>query len=478
MLNSSISRKSVLIGAFLILISLGVGLLIGKQYELESQINILEDKISTLNQTNREIQDELQETKNQLDQLQEENLALRYNITILQNQISSYQQETEITTVKIGYIATTTTSLLTARKHIENIIEPDLNEYAEDLGSDYRFEFVIEDAMGQARVHLERVSDLHNQGVDLIIGGGCKSQASASLSYIENHDLLLFSHSSTSLILAIPDDNFFRMAPDDTIQATAIARMMESYGIEAIVVFQRADYWADHVYNSFKPEWIDNGGVILEEIRYSMETGPLYFQMVEDVLEDAVLEYGRNHVGVLVLSFDEFVQMMLQSEKYDTLYSLVWFGSDGTALVQSVLDEAPSQAAKLKVYSTLAVPSESELYISLYDRYYTLTSQPYGFYSTCMYDTAFVIAKAVIQASSDQPEDVIPLIPSICNSYYGASGWCKLNSAGDRATANYQIWGYGDKNLTPDMHLCGLYDATTDSVTWYSDIIGFTPTGR
>jgi hypothetical protein len=73
---------------------------------------------------------------------------------------------------------------------------------------------------------------------------------------------------------------------------------------------------------------------------------------------------------------------------------------------------------------------------------------------------------------------VIPLQATTSFNSFGASGWNKLNEAGDRAVSNYQIWGYGDTGNGVINVNYGVYDAITGQVTWNADALGFTPTPR
>jgi len=367
-------------------------------------------------------------------------------------------------TVQIGYIASQTTGLETAVPHIQEMMEPDYNAYAEKLGYDVEFEYLIDDATGQAAVHLEKVQGFKSMDVNIFIGGGWSSQAQAALSYCNDNDMLMWSASSTSPLLALPDDNLYRMCPDDTVQAPAIAAMIASQGIKYIVVIQRGDAWADGIYNFLEPAFEEKGGVILERIRYAAEATEFanYLQTAENILSDAVAQYGADKCAVEIISFSESVTMVTQAMDYPTIYSLPWFGSDGTSLTQQLVDDAPEQSTHLGLYSTLAAPAETEKFKNLYDRYYELVSQPYGYYTACTYDIGWILTETILEAQSTSALDVIPLQMTAAYNHFGASGWTRLNEAGDRYASNYQIWSYN-----PEPYVAGLYDMLTGEVTWY-----------
>jgi branched-chain amino acid transport system substrate-binding protein len=369
-------------------------------------------------------------------------------------------------TIQIGYISSTTTGLETATPHIEEIVAPDVNAYAAELGYDVEFEYLIDDATGQAAVHLEKVQGFKAMDVNVFIGGGWSSQASAALSYCNDNDMLMWSASSTSPLLAISDDNLFRMCPTDLIQAPAIGAMLESRGIEHIIIIQRGDPWADGIYNYLVPDYEERGGEVLERIRYAGEATEFanYLQTAEDILSEAVAEYGVDKCAIEVIAFSESVTMVTQAEDYPTVYSVPWFGSDGTALTQQHVDDAPDQSMHLGIFSTVAAPAESVKFMDLWDRYDAIVAQPYGYYSACTYDIAWVLAETILETQSTDALTLIPLHATTCFNSFGASGWNLLNADGDRASANYQIWSYN-----PESYVAGLYDAVTGTVTWYVD---------
>jgi branched-chain amino acid transport system substrate-binding protein len=283
--------------------------------------------------------------------------------------------------------------------------------------------------------------------------------------------MLMWSSSSTSPLLAIADDNLYRMCPDDTIQAPAIAEMLWSAGIEAVILIQRGDAWADGIYNYLEPAYTAKGGVILEKIRYAGEATEFanYLQTAEDIAEDAIAEYGEEHVGVEIISFAEFVVMISQAQDFPTIYDLTWFGSDGTTLSQQACDDAPEQVEHLKIHSTYAAPADSEKFNDLYDRYFALVAQPFGYYSACSYDIGWVLMESIMNTQSLDATVLIPVQHDTAFNNFGASGWNRLNDAGDRFGSNYQIWSYKYDGDVVIPYVSGLFDGITNQVTWYVD---------
>jgi hypothetical protein len=172
-------------------------------------------------------------------------------------------------TIQMGNIYSDDQNLETTEPLIVDIMTPRMNEYLDLLGYDVDIEFLNDHAQETPAIHLEKVQGFHSVGVDLVIGGRWSSQAQSALGYVNENDMLLFSPSSTSPLLAIPDDNVYRMCPTDVVQSDAIAEMLYTWGIEALAVIQRVDPWADGIYNLLIGELDDRDIVSKAEWRIS-----------------------------------------------------------------------------------------------------------------------------------------------------------------------------------------------------------------
>ena len=125
--------------------------------------------------------------------------------------------------------------------------------------------------------------------------------------------------------------------------------MLLSMGITRALVIQRDDDWGYGIYDAFMAEYTSEGGTIIAYEHYPPDETDFttYLKSAEDAATGAPDE------GILMLSYDEGATIITQAEAYDTIYNLVWFGSDGSAMSGKILDEAPGQASHLKLYSTI-----------------------------------------------------------------------------------------------------------------------------
>ena len=376
--------------------------------------------------------------------------------------------------IKIAEITSNTNALETETPFVEEIIVPDIQAYLDLLGYDVTYEILIDDAASNEAIHLEKVQSFQTLGVDLIIGGRWSSQAEMALSYVNENDMLLFSPSSTSPLLAFPDDNLFRMCPTDLVQAPAVAEMLTSWGIEHTLVIHRKDAWADGIYNIFKTAYPDRGGEILGEIAYAGEVIEFssYMQTASNIITEAIAEHGAENVAILVICFEEGATMVTQASDYPALMDVFWFGTDGTTFETRFLDDAPDVSVHIKLFSTLAAPGYSTKYAALSTRYRASTSRDMGFYEASDYDTNWAILNAVLEAGSQEALKVMPLIQTVTYNMYGASGWTKLNSDDDRDIISYDIWGIDFVNPDePRFVRYGVFDGTSLKVSWDTSLV-------
>jgi branched-chain amino acid transport system substrate-binding protein len=393
-------------------------------------------------------------------------------------------------TVKFGYIASSTTGLETGKPYHEQIVAPGLNEYAELIGYDVTFEYLIDDATGQAQVHLEKVQGFKSAGVTIFEGGGWSSQAQAALSYCNANEILMWSTSSTSPTLAIADDYLYRMCTADTALAPALADVMWAAGVKSIVIFQRGDSWGDGIVNLLTPIWTQKGGNVAGDIiRYAAESTEFsnYLTLADATVAAAVTANGgeRQRVGVIILSFDEIPVIVKQAKEYDNIYNVHWWGSDGTAKSQRAMDDAPEEVNHIGIYSLLSRETVTSRFLDLQARYNTLTAQQFSTYSAYGYDVGFVLATSVLQAQSQAGEDILDLQAPICLNTFGVAGWSRLDEFGDRFAPPYDVWGFypGTNTGSPNPEKASVsiimaqYDPDSGATVFNPAVLGYTPIG-
>jgi len=305
--------------------------------------------------------------------------------------------------------------------------------------------------------------------------------------------MLMWSSSSTSPTLAIANDNLFRLCPADSALAPALVDMMWSYGIKSVIIFQRGDSWGDGITNLFTPAWKAKGGNIAGDVvRYAAEATDFsnYLQQANGMATAAIAANGGNkeRVGVLLLAFDEGVVIATQAKDYSPIYDVPYFGGDGTAVTQRLMDDAPQQVNHMRIFSMQAQSPESSMFNTLKNKYEALTKQQYTAYRAYEYDIEFIIARSMISAQSSAGADIVPLQMQTALGTWGAGGWCQLNEFGDRAAPPFNVWFYAPGvvagTTTPKAsasYIGGVYNPDTGVMTWLTGTLqtnlGYVPAG-
>jgi branched-chain amino acid transport system substrate-binding protein len=369
-------------------------------------------------------------------------------------------------TVQVGYIASTTAALETTVPLVEDLTGAHINEYMDKLAYDVEVEFLIDTADGQAAIHLEKVQGFKSMDVEIFQGGAWSSQAQAALGYVNDNNMLMISSSSTSPLLAIENDRLYRTCPTDFVQAPAISNMWKSWGAEAILIVQIGDSWADGIYNVLMPELEAQGIEVIDRVRYAAEVTEFssYLATMDNLLGEAIAEYGAERVGVQTMYFDEGVVLVSQTGDYPNTREVVWMGTESSGRSQRMLDDGAGLQADLGGFSSLMTPAKSWKWERMDEEYFDLVAQPASFYTAADYDAAWCLVLSVLETSSVVADDVVEAWPDVPRNFWGASGWVDLDDNGDRKPGIFDIWGFTADG--EDFTSYGQYNGIEIVVNW------------
>ncbi len=181
-------------------------------------------------------------------------------------------------------------------------------------------------------------------------------------------------------------------------------------------------------------------------MRYASEATEFsnYLTVADQAVATAVAKYNgeTQRVGVVILSFNEISVILKQVSSYPNIYNVHWWGSDGTAISQRAMDDAPDEANHIGIYSLLSRQTLTPLYSTLETRYVALTKQQYSTYSAYSYDIAMVITNSMYQTQSTSGAVLVPLQKPTADQTFGAAGSCRLDATGDRIGPAYDVWGF------------------------------------
>lgn len=383
--------------------------------------------------------------------------------------------------VRIGALLPLTGVLSTFGAQYRVVIElaeKEINDYLAALGRPWRVRFVFEDTATDPKTHLDKLMALHGAGIKIFIGGASSAELSEALSYCNANKILIISPSSTSPALAIRD-MALRYTLNDIYQGKAIAKIMWLRGVRWVIPVWRGDTWGDglakYTTDYFKEICRASGercGVLEgDAIRYDPKATEFSVEAarLNDAVSRAVAAYGKDKVGILLISFEEAAAIFAAAKAYPVLWEIKWTGSDGTAAIEPLRDPAiADMVIKVGFYNTMTSPGVSPHGEKIRTAVKTrLGMEPMG-YTYFVYDIAWTIALALDSVNSYDPEAVLRVLPMVLAKYLGASGYIELDENGDRSVGDYDIWAVVRVDRVYEWRVVGIYKGVTETIEWYT----------
>jgi branched-chain amino acid transport system substrate-binding protein len=283
--------------------------------------------------------------------------------------------------------------------------------------------------------------------------------------YADQNGILILSVSSTATQLAIPNDNIFRLVPDDSHQAQAIAEKMWGDGVRVVVPMWRTDIFGEGLHSKLAEDFERLGGRVDAGVAYKPPTGDfsaslhrINFIFWEQDLKaltsrvnDAVKQYGADKVGVYAISFDEIVPIMIQAARHPELSAVRWYGSDGSALNADLVKnvDAANFAVKTSFVNPIYALDEgnNKRLIEIEQKITKEIGHSHRSYAELAYDAIWLAALTSDQVGNQTQASILSdALVEEANSFDGITGRTMLNEAGDRTTGSYDFWAITTAN--------------------------------
>ena len=301
---------------------------------------------------------------------------------------------------------------------------------------------------------LQDVMDSHRDGINLMVGPHSSAQLSLVRNYVDSNGITMITPTSTAPSLAL-DDKIYRLAPDDTNQAKAVAALLKQQHIDTIVLLVREDTWGTGLAQSINDSF---DGTIVDKISYSA-ANPEIEEKTQDLVDSLNLNlryHSNGNFAVIVLGFEEeTLEFMKEATKHSILDDVRWYGTDSitnSELIASdpvAFDFIQTVSFKSLLFAVEPNPIHDRLEVRLYENLGYIPSA----YAYSVYDSVWLAALSAMNSQD---------IESTAESYSGALGNISLNDAGDLESANYDVWtiSYGK------WYKVGAYDDASHSIVW------------
>ena len=345
--------------------------------------------------------------------------------------------------------------------------ENDVNGYFESQNTSSRIKLMVADSKTSPEESLAAIKKLYSSGARVIVGPATSTAVSAVLDFANKNNITLLSYASTSPKLSIAGDSLFRLVPDDRSQGKVIADKMIDDGIKVIVPFWRSDIYGNELANVTKYYFEKLGGKVEEGVNYKPHTGKFATSLhrinfimwnqelkkLNTMVSDAITKYGKESVGVYVISYDEITPILIQAQLFDNLGKVRWYGSDSVAENHHLTKNIDS--ANFAIQTRFINPLFS---VSIDNQTgHEIEGEPGGdegrghdssmTYAATAYDSFWIASKSLEKnATMDRnnvdlsSKDFKKILVETAESYDGTTGKIDLNVDGDRISENYDFW--------------------------------------
>jgi branched-chain amino acid transport system substrate-binding protein len=330
-----------------------------------------------------------------------------------------------------------------ASRALLEIAVAEINNFLALISAPGRVRLLVEDTKLDPNAAVNSVRVLAGQGVKLIIGPQSSAEARAILPVLAENDMIAISQGSTAGSLSLPGDNLFRFVPDDAVEAVAIVAMALARGMKTIVPAWRNDPGNAGLAIAARRLFTAAGGTVTAGVQYGTEN--VNFGDVARQIATQAAGGPAGKTAVFLASFDEVVDMFRSAGSVSGLGDLPWYGTDGAALNAPLAADKQAAAFATKVgfvAPTLLRPDLSKpKWQPLVDAVVTKTKLDPDAFALAAYDACWCGMIARLLNGGTYVATMKPCLMQAAETYFGATGWGRLNANGDRAYGDFEFWG-------------------------------------
>ena len=300
--------------------------------------------------------------------------------------------------------------------------------------------------------------------VPAIVGATGSGQSMSVIDITTGSGVLQISSSNTGTDFTNYDDGdlYFRTAPSDALQGSAMAKLAQERGYKTTSTIVINNPYGVGFEDVFVKAFEADGGKVLEKVRYdpSQTVFDSEVQRVAEGKPEFIMMVSYPETGSLILrtAYEKGVLksipwLLSEGLKADNLAGLVGNDTEGNYIAAGLQGLAPDQDAGGKAY---------EAFKSLYQAEYG--KEP-AIYCTNSYDALAVVALAIEQAKNATGRDIADNIRSVANppgtevsdlgealsliregkdiNYQGTSGDIAFDENGD-VSGSFTLWTIAD----------------------------------
>ncbi|MCX6272353.1 MAG: ABC transporter substrate-binding protein [Bacteroidetes bacterium] len=324
----------------------------------------------------------------------------------------------------------------------------DISEYLARIGSDIELKLTIEDTQTDTLVALEKIGELKNKGIQLVIGPYSSAEVKMIKPYANENDMLVVSPSSVAVSLAIPNDNILRLVPSDLSQGEAMDAWLNSDTIEILVPVVRDDIWGKELCKATRDKFTAHSGIMMDPVYYPVNDQQFADELavVKNEIQQAQGTYPGKKIGIYLISFGEGTGILSEAAQDPELSGYKWYGSSAYAQNGTILTDI--QASAFASLCGLPCPvfgldgNAADKWQPLLEKLQTSLGRKPEVYALVAYDALWLSVLSYLNTGLYvSTSELRSAFIEMADNYFGVTGRTTLNESGDRAFATYDFWG-------------------------------------
>lgn len=302
------------------------------------------------------------------------------------------------------------------------------------------------------------VKELRAKGVHFVVGPAESQNVIAIKEFAQANQMLVISNASTAPTLALEDDNIFRLVPNDTFQASLLAKQMRDDGMTELLIMHRKDLYGEDFSNTLQEHFENLGGTVREKTIYDVSVSDFedHIQLLIDQIQLADPAIAPTKTGILLISFEEIIPIIREMIKQNVslLRKFRFYGCDGNVGLRTVV--ADSQVAaflaqtRFQASTPWILPSQNHIYEAFLKKLGDQASTSSlvadkDIFTATTYDAITLFGKTAESLKTQNKLNSFDAwkitLPQIAKDTMGITGNLELNAYGDRAYLPYALFG-------------------------------------
>jgi branched-chain amino acid transport system substrate-binding protein len=346
-------------------------------------------------------------------------------------------------------------------KALLEIAVVEMNASLEATQSSGRVSLRVEDTRLEADRAVNGFKALTGAGAGLIIGPQSSAECRAILPLLDAQGTIAISQGSTAGSLSLAGDFLYRFVPDDAGEGEALVAAAQATGVRTIIPVWRADAGNRGIGAAVRRKFTALGGAVTAGVEYPTENED-FPAVARQIVSQLPANWQDGGVAVQLSAFDEIVQLFHAASAVPELARLLWLGSDGVAL--SVPLQKDSVAADFAIATHYTAPTllRSAAAKPKWDPLVRAVTARTGIepdaFALAAYDACWCAVLARSLNGGNYGPTFKTFFQQASEFFHGATGWCRLNSNGDREFGSFEFWGLAKEGPATRWKSMATYD--------------------